>query len=251
MSDGIHPGKREGSADLVWRGAGLGQTAAQVLRDQCGHPTARVAGGNVSETTCSFSPLGLSSARCLLLLSTRRAGQGMASTRASTSRLSLDDWEALAPLSLKQQQSAARVANLVARSISLPPHASPRRADLTRMISLTSPTRSCSNKSPIRVDRRLRRHLDSHSRRQRGAGTPPARDTTNKSLTRTTSWTPSSQGGSSPSRPRTSSTSGSRASKPPSTATRNPSTSTTSPTSERTSRAAETSSRHWTTRGPS
>jgi hypothetical protein len=48
----------------------------------------------------------------------------MASTRASTSRLSLDDWEALAPLSPKQQHSAATVANRVARSRSLPPHAS-------------------------------------------------------------------------------------------------------------------------------
>ncbi|GAA5985117.1 hypothetical protein JCM10908_002529 [Rhodotorula pacifica] len=45
----------------------------------------------------------------------------MASTRASTSRLSLDDWEQLAPLSNKQLQSATRVHNNT-RTQHLPQH---------------------------------------------------------------------------------------------------------------------------------
>ncbi|KAG0654262.1 Golgi transport complex subunit 3 [Rhodotorula mucilaginosa] len=55
----------------------------------------------------------------------------MASTRASTSRLSLDDWEALAPLSPKQQHSAATLQHQVVENTSRsrpPTPATPRLA---------------------------------------------------------------------------------------------------------------------------
>lgn len=56
-------------------------------------------------------------------LSTKHITLGMASSRASTSRLSLEDWDALSPLSSTEIASVQKI-NQAAAIRPLPPHVS-------------------------------------------------------------------------------------------------------------------------------
>lgn len=140
------------------------QAAAQVLAQQLSHPIVLSAaleacGGRQREAGASphlASAVGTRFGSRLTLdvraQRTRSRAHGMASSRASTSRLSLDDWDQLAPLSAAQQHSANRVHH-AALAPALPQHARP----------LTGNYKGCSTQSDCHYVPQLRQEAQAQA----------------------------------------------------------------------------------------